>query len=63
MASPSCGGLRGSEDDYAAVRAGLTRPHSNGQVEGPITRLMLIRRSMYGRGKLDLVQQRVLQAA
>ena len=53
-------GLRG---DYAAVQAGLTLEYSNGQVEGQVTRLKLVRRTMYGRGTFDLLQQRVLYAA
>jgi transposase len=53
----------GLRDDYAAVQAGLTLVHSNGQTEGHINRLKLIKRSMYGRGKFDLLKQRVLHAA
>jgi transposase len=53
----------GLQDDYAAVRAGLTLEYSNGQTEGQIHRLKLVRRSMYGRGKFDLLAQRVMQAA
>ncbi len=48
------------ERDKAAVRAGLSLPYSNGQVEGQINRLKLIKRSMYGRGHLDLLRKRVL---
>ncbi len=46
--------------DGAAVRAGLSLPWSQGQMEGHVTRVKLIKRSMYGRGKLDLLRQRVL---
>jgi len=53
----------GLRDDYAAVQAGLTLAYSNGQVEGQVTRLKLVRRTMYGRGTFDLLQQRVLHAA
>jgi len=53
----------GLQEDFAAVRAGLTLPYSNGQTEGQIHRLKLVRRSMYGRGKFDLLQRRVLSAA
>jgi len=53
----------GLRDDYAAVQAGLTLDYSNGQVEGQVTRLKLVRRSMYGRGRFDLLERRVLQAA
>jgi transposase len=46
--------------DKAAVQAGLTREESNGPTEGHITRLKLIKRSMYGRAKFDLLRLRVL---
>lgn len=42
--------------DRAAVRAAITEPWSNGQTEGHITKLKLVKRQMYGRGKLDLLQ-------
>jgi transposase len=51
------------ERDSAAVRAGLTERWSNGQTEGQITRLKLIKRQMYGRAGFDLLRQRVLQPA
>ncbi|MEE3627388.1 hypothetical protein UCD39_25980 [Nitrospirillum sp. BR 11752] len=35
---------------------------SNGQTEGQITKLKLVKRQMYGRGKLDLLQARVIGA-
>jgi hypothetical protein len=38
----------GVERDKAAVRAGLTRPESNGIVEGKINKLKLIKRMGYG---------------
>jgi len=47
----------------AAVRAALELPYSNGQTEGQVTRLKLLKRQMYGRAKLDLLRQRVLHAA
>jgi len=53
----------GLRDDAAAVRAGLTRAESNGQTEGQINKLKLVKRTMYGRGKFDLLRQRVLHAA
>jgi hypothetical protein len=51
---------KGLRADYAAVRAALIYPWSNGQVEGQINRLKLIKRQMYGRAKLDLLRKRVL---
>jgi len=53
----------GLKQDEAAVRAALELPWSNGQTEGQITRLKLIKRQMYGRAKHDLLRARVLQAA
>lgn len=41
----------------------MTLPWSNGQTEGQITRLELVELRMYGRGKLDLLQARLLGAA
>jgi transposase len=49
--------------DLQAVRAALEYEWSNGQVEGQVHRLKLIKRQMYGRGKLDLLRARVLRAA
>ena len=53
----------GLRRDYAAVRAGLSRPESNAQVEGQITRLKLLKRQMYGRAQFDVLRLRVLHAA
>jgi transposase len=46
----------GVAKDEAAVGAAITSIWSNGQTEGQITRLKLVRRQMYGRGKIDLLQ-------
>lgn len=54
---------KGLAQDGNAVRAALTMPWSNGQAEGQITKLKLLKRSMYGRAKLDLLRQRLLLAA
>jgi transposase len=50
----------GLTQDYAAVRAALELPWSNGQTEGHINRLKLLKRQMYGRAKLDLLRLRLL---
>jgi len=55
--------VAGIRRDEAAVRAALELPWSQGQVEGQITKLKLLKRQMYGRAKLDLLQQRLLHAA
>jgi transposase len=49
--------------DRAAVAAALTERWSNGQTEGHVTRLKLIKRQGYGRATFDLLRQRVLRAA
>ena len=54
-----CSGVR---KDEAAVRAAVTSPWSNGQTEGQITKLKLVKRQMYGRGKIDLLQARLIGA-
>jgi len=53
----------GLKREQSAVEAALTLPYSNGQTEGQINRLKLIKRSMYGRASFDLLRQRVLGAA
>jgi transposase len=49
--------------DHEAVRASLSEEWSNGQVEGQINRLRLLKRQMYGRASFTLLKQRVLHAA
>jgi transposase len=44
-------------NDEAALRAAVTLPWSNGLTQGQITRLNLVKRQMYDRGKLDLLQE------
>ena len=51
---------RGIGQDRAAVQAAITLPWSNGQTEGQITKLKLVKRQMYGRGKIDLLQARLI---
>jgi transposase len=50
----------GVEEDYEAVKAGLTLALNNGQVEGHVTKIKLIKRMMYGRAEFPLLRQRVL---
>jgi transposase len=54
---------RGIMKDKAAVRAAIKEPWSNGQTEGHVNRLKLIKRQMYGRAKLDLIEARLRGAA
>ena len=52
----------GLRQDWAAVLAAVRGPWSQGQVEGQINRLKLIKRRMYGRANFDLLRQWVLHA-
>jgi transposase len=53
---------RGVERDKEAVQAGLTWEINNGQVEGQVTKIKLIKRQMYGKAGFALLRQRVLHA-
>ena len=46
--------------DFFAVAAALTLDHSQGQVEGQVNRLKLLKRQSYGRANLDLLRCRLL---
>jgi transposase len=50
----------GMKRDHAAVLAALTYEWSQGQVEGQVNRLKLLKRQAYGRAGFDLLQHRVL---
>ena len=52
----------GIEKDKEAVKAGFTWSINNGQVEGHVNKLKLIKRTMYGRAGFPLLRQRVLHA-
>jgi transposase len=56
------GFARGVLRDFAAVLAGLEVEWSQGQVEGQVNRLKMVKRTMYGRAKFDLLRLRVLYA-
>ena len=47
-----------ADDPHAAI----VSQWSNGQTEGQITKLKLVKRQMYSRGKLDLLQARPIGA-
>jgi transposase len=51
----------GIQRDHAAVLAGIQQPWSNGQVEGQVHRLKLLKRQMYGRVGFLLLRRRVLR--
>ena len=46
----------------AAVRAAITQPWSNGQTEGHVNKLKMVKRQMYGRAKVDLLEARLIGA-
>ena len=50
----------GLRQDYGAVKAALSSPWSNGQTEGQVNRLKLLKRQMYGRANFDLLRLRLL---
>ncbi|CAN92267.1 putative transposase [Sorangium cellulosum So ce56] len=49
--------------DECAVRAALTERWTNGQTEGQVTKLKMLKRQMYGRASVGLLRQRLLLAA
>jgi transposase len=49
-------------DDWSAVEAAFTTSWSTGPVEGHVNRIKLIKRSGFGRMKVDLLRSRVLAA-
>ncbi len=50
----------GVSKDKAAIEAAIALPWSNGQTEGQICKLKLVKRQMYGRRNLDLLQARIM---
>jgi hypothetical protein len=61
---PMASFARGLRDDQRAVAAPLSLPWSNGQTEGHITKLKLVKcQKMYGRAKLDFLRARLTGAA
>jgi len=54
---------RGVTVDLSAVEGALSYEWSQGQVEGQVHRLKMIKRQMYGRAKLDLLRARVLHVS
>lgn len=53
----------GLRRDASAVKAALTEVWSNGQTEGQVTKLKMLKRQMYGRASVPLLRQRLLLAA
>jgi transposase len=57
------GFAQGVRRDEAAVRAALCESWSQGQVEGQVNRLKLLKRQSYGRALFDLLRRQVLYHA
>jgi transposase len=53
---------RGVMKDINAVRAAISEPWSNGQTEGQVNKLKVVKRQMYGRAKIDLLEARLIGA-
>ena len=53
----------GLRRDFAAISAALELPWTTSPVEGQISRLKMLKRTMYGRAGFDLLRARVLHAA
>jgi transposase len=53
----------GIAKDEAAAHPANTQPWSNGQTEGQVNRLKMVKRQMYGRAKIDLLEARLIGAA
>lgn len=51
------------QQDRTAVVAAISTDWSNGQTEGHVNRLKMLKRQMYGRANLDLLRARVLYRA
>jgi transposase len=54
---------KGLREDYAAVKARVTRLWRQGPIEGQINRLKMLKRQMFGWARLDLLARRFLLAA
>jgi transposase len=52
--------VTGVERDYDAVKTGLTRPESQGPVEGAVNKIKTHKRLMYGRANFRLLRQKML---
>lgn len=53
----------GLQKDFLAVKEATVSEWSNGQTEGQVNRLKLLKRQMYGRAKFDLLKARILNPA
>jgi transposase len=54
--SPIASFGNGASKDIDAIRNAIEQPWSSGHVEGQISKLKMMKRQMYGRAKIDLLQ-------
>jgi transposase len=52
--------VRTLKQDLSAVEAAVSKPWSNGPVEGQLNRLKMLKRQMYGRAGIELLRARLL---
>jgi transposase len=52
----------GVANDKGVIGAAIASHWSNGRTEGQITKLKLVKRQMYGRAKIDLLEARLIGA-
>jgi transposase len=52
--------VRTLKQDLSAVEAAVSKPWSNGPVEGKVNRLKMLKRQMYGRAGIELLRARLL---
>jgi transposase len=53
----------GLRRDTAAAQAAIASAWSNGQTEGQVHKIKMLKRQMYGRASVALLRQRLLHAA
>lgn len=54
---------KGLEQEWSSIKPAMDLPWSNARAEGHVNRLKLIKRSMYGRGNIDLLRLRAYARA
>ncbi|QNL48139.1 ISL3 family transposase [Olivibacter sp. SDN3] len=57
-----CGFAKGLRQDFAAIKNAFDLPWSNGPVEGNVNKLKTLKRQMYGRCSLRLLEKRLILA-
>jgi len=54
---------QGLRQDWSSIQNAVSLEWSNGQVEGQVNRLKMLKRQMYGRANFDLLRARVMPMA